>query len=88
MQTKHLLVASVIIPLLLISCNREDQGSPLASGTSEEKQAVAPADPAKVMEDSPPAAGMAPAPVAPPAEPDPAMANPATPPSEPAKSGY
>ena len=79
MQTRTMFVASLIIPLLLISCSRENQESPLATGTSasEEKQANTPGDPAKVMEDSPPAAGMAPA--------TPPM-DPATPPSEPAKS--
>ena len=81
MQTRTMLVVSLIIPLLLISCSRENQESPLATGTSasEEKQANTPGDPAKVMEDSPPAAGMAPATPTPPMDP-------ATPPSEPAKS--
>lgn len=96
MQTKPLLIATLVIPLLLISCGRDDQESPLVTGTSEEKQTIEPGDPAKIMEESAPAAGMAPAPETPPmesapaaptVEPDPAMA-PATPPSAPEKSGY
>lgn len=85
MQTKTLFVTSLIVPLLLIFCSQSDQQTPLATGTSEEKQAIAPADPGKMMESSPPAAGITPAPAQ---EPAPAVTTPATPPSEPAKSGY
>lgn len=89
MQTKTLIVASLIAPLLLISCSREDQQSPLATGTSVEKQAIAPADPGKMLESSPPAAGITAAPATPPMEESAkAVTTPATPPSEPAKSGY
>jgi hypothetical protein len=91
MQTKPLIVASLVVPLLLISCSRENLESPVATGTSEQRQAAAPADPAKVMEDSPPAAGAMSAPDKPEMEPAPAappMADPATPPNDAAKGSY
>ncbi len=87
MQTRTtILVATLVFPLLLISCSRDDQQSPLSSGTSEKNQAMTPADPGKTLESSPPAAGIAPAPSMP--EPAPLATEPAKPPSEPAKSGY
>lgn len=86
MKIKTMFVASFIIPLLLIACNRDDQQVPFGSGSGEDSQTMTPADPGMMRDNTPPAAGVAPA--MPPVEPAPAMTKPATPPSEPAKSGY
>lgn len=82
MPTKTLLVATLVVPLLLISCSRSEQDAPLTSGGGEQNQAV-PADPGKTLEGAPPAAGM---PATPPMEPAPSATEPATPPMEPPKS--
>lgn len=85
---KTILAASLVLPLLVLACNRNEP-APTAAIPSPEKQAMSPD---KMMERSPPAAG---APTTPsdtqsstPASPPAAAGAMDKPPSEPAKSGY
>lgn len=55
MQTKTLLTAIFVLPLLLMACNRADNSPTAATpAQSQEKQAMSPD---KMFERSPPAAG-------------------------------
>lgn len=55
MQTKTTLAAVLVLPLLLIACNRADHSPTAAApGQTQEKQAMSPD---KMLERSPPAAG-------------------------------
>lgn len=91
MQTKTTFVVALVLPLLLLACNRAEQ-SPTAAVPGQEKQAMTPD---KTLERSPPAAGMPGAPVSEPAAtpapqsstPSPDKSSPATQPNE-AKKAY
>ncbi len=66
MQTKTTFVAALVVPLLLLACDRAEQ-SPTAEVPSQERQAMTPeTSPDKTLERSPPAAGQ-PAPLSEPA---------------------
>lgn len=55
MRTKTTLAAILVVPLLVIACNRADHSPTAAApGQSQEKQAMSPD---KMLERSPPAAG-------------------------------
>ena len=56
MQTKTLLATTLVVPLLLLACDRAEQ-SPTAAAPSDEKQAMAPSAQDKMIESSPPATG-------------------------------
>ena len=60
MQSKSILVATLVLPLLVIACNRDQ--SPMSSATDQDKQqAMAPSNtPDNMLENAPPAAGMIP----------------------------
>jgi hypothetical protein len=58
MQTKTTVVVALVLPLLLLACDRAEQ-SPTAAIPGQEKQAMTPD---KTLERSPPAAGMPAAP--------------------------
>jgi len=91
MSSKTILFATLVLPLLMAACNRDEQ-SPTAAIPGEEKQAQAPTSPDKMMENAPPAAGTPPpasdAPAAGAAAPTPPTdaASQQQPPNEPAKS--
>lgn len=54
MQTKTTFVAALVLPLLLLACDRAEK-SPTSAAPAQEKQALTPD---KTLERSPPAAGM------------------------------
>lgn len=56
MRNKSLLAASLVLPLLLLGCNRDEQ-SPTAAKPSAEKQASTPSAEDRMLEKSAPAAG-------------------------------
>lgn len=95
MQTKATFVAALILPLLLLACDRAEQ-SPTAAAPGQEKQAMTPSSPDKTLESAPPAAGTlggpsstepAATPVPQPTVPSPDNAAPATPQND-AKKTY
>lgn len=95
MSSKTILFATLVLPLLMAACNRDEQSPTAAApGQSEERQAQAPTSPDKMMENAPPAAGTPPpagdAPAAgaaaPPMPPADASKSDAQQPNEPAKS--
>ena len=86
MQTKTTFVVALVLPLLLLACDRAEQ-SPTAAVPGQEKQAVSPDT---TLERSPPAAGLPGATVGEPAAapiPMPDNAPPTTQPNE-AKKAY
>lgn len=94
MSSKTILFATLVLPLLMAACNRDEQ-SPTAAVPGEEKQAQAPTSPDKMMENAPPAAGTPPPASGAPAAGSEAPASPPggasksdaqQPPNEPAKS--
>jgi len=57
MKSKTLLAATLVVPLLVLACNREEP-YPTATRHSEEKSAMAPSiSPDRALENSPPVAG-------------------------------
>jgi hypothetical protein len=60
MRSKTLIAVTLVLPLLILGCNKGEQ-SPTASTPSQERRAMAPSTPDKMMESSPPAAGTPPA---------------------------
>lgn len=56
MRNKSLLAASLVLPLLLLGCNRDEQ-SPTAANPSTEKQVSTPSAEDRMLEKSAPAAG-------------------------------
>lgn len=59
MRNKTILAASLVLPLLLLACDRADQ-SPTSAAPSQERQAMTPSPQDKMLESSPPAAGAPP----------------------------
>ena len=57
MRTRNIRAVTLILPLLVLACNRHDELSQTSAGSSQEKQAIAPSSPDKMQESSPPAAG-------------------------------
>lgn len=89
MRNKSLLAASLVLPLLLLGCNR-DEHSPTASNPSAERQASTPSAEDRMLEKSAPAAGSpstsdSSSSAMPPKAPE-DSASPSTPPSEPKKA--
>lgn len=56
MRNKSLLAASLVLPLLLLGCNR-DEHSPTAANPTQERQASTPSAEDRMLEKSAPAAG-------------------------------
>lgn len=86
MPNKSLLAASLVLPLLLLGCDRAEQ-SPTAANPSQERQVSTPSAEDRMLEKSAPAAGAPSTPdssspaMSPPKVPD-DSASPATPPNE------
>ncbi len=60
MRTKATLAATLVLPLLLLACDRESDQSSTATGPSLEKQTQTQSPPDKMVENSPPSAGQPP----------------------------
>jgi len=58
MRTKTISAVTLVLPFMLLGCDRNDTPSPTSTGPSEERQAMAPgSSPERMMENAPPAAG-------------------------------
>lgn len=89
---KTILAASLVLPLLVLACNRNEPASTAAIPSPEKQAATSPTSPDKMLERSPPAAGTPTTPSdtqsSTPASPPAAAGAMDKPPSEPLKSGY
>ena len=64
MKTKSYLVATLLLPFLVIACNRSEDPMSTSSAPAPESQAAAPLSPDRTLESAPPAAGIPPSPPA------------------------
>ena len=90
MRNKSILAVSLVLPLLLLGCNRADH-SPTAANPSMEKRASTPSAEDRMLEKPAPAAGSpsttdSSSSALPPKAPDDSAAAPSTPSSEPKKA--
>jgi hypothetical protein len=57
MRSKTIGAITLVLPLLMLGCNKADSPSPSSSAPSQERQAMAPSAEDRMLQSAPPAAG-------------------------------